>query len=377
MSTKRENIVTKTRWGIIFLLLMSCVERIEFDAPSASLLTIVEGIISDSPGPYTVKVSRGLTLDENSTSTIALKNAKIKLYDDKGTTEDFKEISPGVYQTSGKIKGELNHSYYISVETPEGKTFESEPEKIDPAGDIENIKFEYEAKTVVKKFGETNSDVFNLFVDGKAADINESYLRWRFTGTYKIVNNPELHFTYTPPYTPYKNPWPCSGYILLPETGTGGKLEKIADCTCCVCWAEQYEALPQISDVGLVKNGEFKNVKVGEVAINSIVFDDKYLVLVEQMSLSKKAFDFFKLVRSQKEGASNLFQPPSGEIRGNMKSIVGNDLVVGLFWATSIKKKTIFIYPSDIPYPLPPKDIDTLPCTDYENSSTTKPAFWE
>jgi hypothetical protein len=372
LSQYKNDIKLKMKWAVIFLLLMSCVERIEFDAPQASLLTIVEGIISDSPGPYTVKVSRGLALDENSTSTIPLKNAKIKLYDDKGTNEDFKEISPGVYQTSGKIKGEVNHTYHITLETPEGKIFESEEEKINPAGDIQNIKFEYEARTTVKKFGEINSDVFNLFVDGKAADISENYLRWRFTGTYKIINNPELHQTEIPPYTPYPDPWPCSGYKIVPGIG----LEKFDECSCCICWVNQYEVLPQVSDVELVKNGEFKNIKVGEVAINSIMFDEKYLVLVEQMTLSKKALDFFKIVRTQKEGASNLFQPPSGEIRGNMKSISGNDVIVGLFWATSIKKKTIFIYRSDIPYPLTPKRIDTNPCYIYENSSTTKPELW-
>jgi Domain of unknown function (DUF4249) len=358
--------------------LMSCVERIEFDAPPASLLTIVEGSISDSPGPYIVRISRGLALAENSTSTIPLKNAKIKLFDDNGNLEDFKEISPGVYQTVGKMIGEVNRSYHIIVETPEGKIFESEPEKLNPVGDLENIRFEFEDRTTVKKFGEVTSDVFNIYANGKAADINENYLRWRFTGTYKIVNFPELHETSTPPYTPYKNPWPCSGYIIVPgPPGSGGLLEKFDECSCCTCWADQYEAFPQVSDVQFVKNGQFNNVKVGEVAINNIVFEDKYLVLVEQMSLSKKGYDFFKLIRTQKEGASNLFQPPAGEIRGNMKSVNGSDLIVGLFWATSVKKKAIFIYPNEIPYSLPPKNLDTNPCTNYENSSTTKPAFWE
>jgi Domain of unknown function (DUF4249) len=378
MHSEKNNIRSKIKWPVLFLLLISCIDRIDFDSPSATLLTIVEGSISDNPGPYTVKLSKGLTLNESSTSVIPIKKAKLKLYDDSGGVEDFKETSPGTYQTSGKIKGEVNHSYHISIETEEGKMLESEAEKINPVGDIENIRYEFESKTSVKKFGEVNSDVFNIYVDGKGIEGNDSYLRWRSTETYKVVTFPELHETFIQGYIPFKDPWPCSGYQVIPgPLYSGGLLEKIAECTCCTCWADIYEVLPQVSEIKFIKNNQFSNIKVGEVAINNIKFSDKVLIVVEQMSLSKKGYDFFKLIKSQKEGASSIFQSPAAEIQGNIKSINGTDQIVGLFWATSIKKKAIFINPSEIPYPIPSIFVDTRRCTDYENSSTTKPEFWQ
>jgi hypothetical protein len=158
---------------------------------------------------------------------------------------------------------------------------------------------------------------------------------------------------------------------------SGGLLKQIGDCTCCVCWAKQFETIPQLSDAQFVNSNQFKNVKVGHVSVNRITFFDKYLLEVEQMSLTRKSYEFFKLVRSQKEGASNLFQPPSGEIKGNIKAINSNEPIVGIFWATSIKKKSIFINTSDVPYPVPAPHLDTFPCTHYPNSSTTKPDLWE
>ncbi|MFM9839358.1 MAG: DUF4249 family protein [Cyclobacteriaceae bacterium] len=369
--------IKKSLWFLVFAAMSACVQRVDFNAPAAQLLTVVEGVISDSPGPYTIKVSKGLSLDESSLVGTPVRDMKIKLYDDLGNTEDFTEDSPGIYKTKGIIHGKIGHTYRVVLETREGEIFESEPERINPVGEVVNIRYEFEARTIVKKFGEVNADVFNVYVDANGGSGNENYVRWRLTGTFKVVTYPELNETFTPPYTPYKDPWPCSGYILLPEAGTGGKLEKIGDCTCCICWINQYESIPQLSDAQLVSENQFKNVKVGEVAINNLTFFEKYLAEVEQMSLSRKSFEFFKLVRSQKEGASSLFQPPAGVLKGNIKSANSNEPVVGFFWATSIKKKSIFIYSSDVPYLIPPRNTDTRPCTSYTNSTTIKPALWE
>jgi hypothetical protein len=370
-----KQVIKKSLWLLVFTAMSACVQRIDFNAPAAQLLTVVEGTISDSPGPYTIKVSKGLSLDESSLVGTPVRNMKIKLYDDLGNIENFNEDSPGIYKTKGIIQGKIGHAYHVVLETQEGKIFESEPDIINSSGELEKIKFEFEARTKLEKFGESNTDVFNIYVDGKSAPSDENYVRWRFTGTYKIVNNPELHQTQTPPYSPYADPWPCSGYIVVPKPPD--ILEKIGDCTCCICWINQYESIPQLSDAQFVNENQFRNIKVGEVPINDLTFSEKYLVEVEQMSLSRKAFEFFKLVRSQKEGASNLFQPPSGEIKGNIKSANSSESVIGLFWATSIKKKSIFIYSSDVPYLIPPKNIDTMPCTSYTNSTTIKPALWE
>lgn len=379
MNIKTSFRTIKLRWILIYLILCACVERIEFDIPPVELQTVVEGMISDSPGPYTVKVSHGISLDSDTSDRAPIRNVMIKLYDDEGNVEDLVETNPGEYMTGGLIQGKVGHSYYIRLETPDGKIFESEPETINPSGDLDNIRIAYEARTVKKSYGDVAADVFNIYVDSHAASAAESYVRWRFRGTYKVFTSPELHMTEFPPYTPYKNPYPCSGVrVVAGPTGSGGLLLRFADCICCTCWARHYEPFPQLSDTQLASNGQFNNVKVGEVPINNATFHEKYLVEIDQMSLSQEAFDFFRIVREQKESAADLFQPPSGEIRGNIRAINSGDAIVGIFWATSITKKSLFIYPTDIPYPLPPIDFVTLPCNRfYPNASTVQPENWE
>jgi Domain of unknown function (DUF4249) len=370
--------IKKVGWSFAFFLAFSCVDEIHFDSYYPQFLTVVEGMISDGPGPYTIKLSKGLRLDSGSTAA-AITGAIIKLFDDEGNSETLTENSPGAYSTNGIIRGKVGHSYYITVETLDGKLFQSEPDMIKPNGELEEIRYEFEARTVVEPFGEIRADVFNIYVDGTGGAIEDNLIRWRFKGTYKVVTNPELHMIYNPPYTPYMDPLPCSGWVLIGgPIGSGGVLDPRGPCECCTCWAKHYEDAPQLSDAQLITNNAFKNIKVGEVPISNNTFNDKYMVEVEQMSLTKNAFDFFKLIRLQKEGASNLFQPPAGEIKGNIVAMNTNDPVVGMFWATSIREAHLFIPISAVPYNLTPIEFIADDCrVGFPNSFNVKPENWE
>src|SRR5258705_12826159 len=143
MSTKIYTRNLKTRWVIAFVTLSACVDKISFSVPPAQSLTIVEGMISDSPGPYTVKVSKSLSLTADSSFRDPIEKAKIKLYDDEGNTEDLNEASPGVYVTGGFIQGKVGHAYSIMIETADGKIFRSEQDRINPVGEVDQIRYEY------------------------------------------------------------------------------------------------------------------------------------------------------------------------------------------------------------------------------------------
>ncbi|MEQ8475089.1 MAG: DUF4249 domain-containing protein [Fulvivirga sp.] len=364
-------------FSYMLTLLVGCVDPIDFDVPPADEQIVIEGTISTDPGPYTVKVTKAIDLNEDTVRASPVVQMKIILHDDIGNSEDFVETMPGIYVTNGAMQGEVGRSYHITMETIDGKKYESEPDKLFPVGEITDIRYEYEARLKDEGFGEIPADVFNIYVDSEAGISDENYVRWKFTGLYKAETNPELKQEILPSYPiPRPLPLPCSGYVVLP--GVGNRIGKVDECTCCTCYAYQYEEYPQLSDDQLVSGNQFNNIKVAEVPIDVGTFYEKYLVTIEQMSMTRNAFEFFRLVRSQKTNASSIFQPPSGEIRGNIKPANNNDTVIGLFWATSIKKKSTYIYREDVPYPLTEKFFVPDACYNfYPNSSTTQPAEWE
>jgi hypothetical protein len=366
----------------ILIVVLACVEAIEFDVPDAELQIVVEGYITDEPGPYQVKVSEGIVLDAPSPKSDPVEGLVINLFDDEGNSELLTETSPGTYLTGGFIQGQVGHSYYISIETPDGRIYQSEPDKIEPKGEVDKIYIEYEAKTVDGLLGALPADVFNIFVDGNAGPRDQSFFRLKYTGTYEVYTNPELYERRVPTYTPFKDPFPCSGYIVVGynEDGSlapGGRLLKERESTCSICWVKQFEPAPQLSDNQLLQNNEYRGIKVGEVPVNNATMAIKYMVSVEQMSMTRVAFEYFKLIRAQKENASNLFQSTFGEIIGNIKGVNTEQQIIGLFWATSIDKQLLFLDKNDVPYPLTPTQILPFRCYDaYDFASTEKPAEW-
>lgn len=388
-------------FGIAWAIITSaCVEPIEFLVPPADSQIVIEGMISDEEGPYYIKATKGIDINASSPKTTPIENLMITLYDDSGNSEEYVEFGPGEYRTNGLMKGTIGRSYHIKIETPDNRIFESIPDMLHPVGEIEEIKIEFEERKETKNGVLVPADVFNIFVDANVGELDMGYTRWRYKGTFKAKTVPELHMITSASYLPYKSPLPCSGYVMAAFV-PGGRLLKVADCTCCECWGQHFEPVPQLSDVTLVSEGRFRNVKVGEVPINNRTFYEKYLVEIEQMSLSRMAFEFFRLIRSQKLGATSLFQPPSGEIQGNVRAINNNSSIIGIFWASSIKRRIKYIYPSDVPYLLTPWLIlpendsikqflypdqafyyysqnVTRPCVEYfENATTVKPDVWE
>jgi hypothetical protein len=364
---------------LLLLVVAACVDPIQFTATDPGNITILEGTITTDPGPYVILISRGLRLDSDSTINAPVPGAVITLHSDKGETESFAEVEPGVYHTGGAILGTIGTTYHITLKMPDGATFESEPETILPSGEVTDIRYQYEARTVQKSYGPQAADVFNIYVDATAGPLDPgetSFVRWRFSGLYVTATNPEKHTTYLQGFLRFKTPWPCSGWVVDPGAG-GGVLRQDSECTCCRCWIQQYESLPRLSDTDLVEGGEFRNIKVGEVPITRMTFYEKYRVSIDQMTISKNAFNFFKIIRTQKEGASNLFQPPPGKITGNIKPVNADYNIAGMFWGASVHRKSIYIHETDLPYLLP---VDTipLPCNyAYANASITKPGDWD
>ena len=365
--------------GSILLTNVSCVDRIDFPVPSGSSQVIIEGIITNGPPPYLVKVSRGIDLNADSLSDTGYSGLEVILYeDDSGTEETLTEIRPGEYESAGVIQGTIGNTYHIEVTTPEGTKFTSKPDILYPVGEIDSIKIEFESRTDVLDFGEVGADVFNVLVDSKATNSGDGFVRWRFQGTYKVITEPQK-FMIQYPWSddPRRLPFECSGYVVVPNGTNMGGLESVRPCECCTCWANDFEPYPQLSDGALVENNEFLNVKVGEVPINNSTFYDKYLIKVEQMSMSRDAFNFFNLVRAQQLGATDFFQPPIGEIIGNI-SASDNTVVVGIFWASAVQTKERFLDKSDVPYPIGEIPFAPRPCYDvYPNATTIEPEGWD
>ena len=80
----------KTKWYrlIVFFLLLSCAEQIEFDFQSRGTFLVIDGFITDLPGPHTVTVSETIPFGNDVRSIIpGITNATVSVIDDAGGIE--------------------------------------------------------------------------------------------------------------------------------------------------------------------------------------------------------------------------------------------------------------------------------------------------
>jgi hypothetical protein len=365
---------------LAFLILDACIEPFDINIGVARETIVVDGLLTDQPGPHTVQIFKSSDLNDQLNSVYTVNGATVVLKDDQGVSQVLRETSPGKYQTLLGFQPIMGRSYHIEFTLSENEHFESTPEMLTPVGDIQNLYYEFEQKQDPSLEDQLNPrNGFNVYIDAALDPVQSNLVRWRTTGTFQIHTFPESKMEAQSgakgAIVMVPAPPPCSGWSYKPTTG----LRYVKECTCCDCWVSQYDQIPQLADEQLISENEVKRHQVLFVPAGRRFFHKKYYVEVEQMSVSQTAFDFWESVKKQKETSSDLFQTPSGKTAGNIKSTgTTKTPVVGLFEVSAVKRKSLFIEPSAVPYPIHPIDTVAEACTQiYRNASATKPSFWQ
>jgi hypothetical protein len=102
-----------------FLLLafcwFGCEEIIKIDLEGSDPRIVIEGYVSDAPGPYTIRISR--TTDYFDPSEYPMvSNALVIISDDLGVRDTLVETESGIYQTTS-LMGDYGRTYKLDVDT--------------------------------------------------------------------------------------------------------------------------------------------------------------------------------------------------------------------------------------------------------------------
>ncbi len=331
----------------------ACVERIEFDIPNIySKDVVIDGLITNEPGPYTVKLSSVIAEDDTHPLGIPLYAKRITVSDNAGHVEDLVLTGAGEYQTQvNGMQGVVGREYSIRVEMEDGSIFESAPDKMSSGGAVDSVYYAFES---YQSSQAPTAYRYRIYMNSHGPSDGDNFFRWKFNGTYVVRTEPK--FTHCP-FTPCGFcPPPCSGaqfkngsdlepsdgYAFNPKTN---KVEYVIGltCTCCRCWVSPREDKPRVSDMKYSSNGNFLKVEMGTIPVNFYTFYERYRVEIVQMSLSHVAFEYWKSIQSQKEAVGSLFQPVTGKIPTNLSVTNGTRSVQGIFYAAAVTKKQIYL----------------------------------
>jgi hypothetical protein len=98
------------------LMCSSCEKVVQLDLSESSPQIVIEGVIYDQPGPYEVKISKSVGINEGTDIYQTITGASVVISDNVGNSDTLKESSSGSYITS-TIEGVPGRTYFLKVIT--------------------------------------------------------------------------------------------------------------------------------------------------------------------------------------------------------------------------------------------------------------------
>ncbi|MGI9542114.1 MAG: DUF4249 domain-containing protein [Cyclobacteriaceae bacterium] len=130
----------RVTWIFSLLLgLLGCTNPLDDPLPVSTPKMVVQGWITDRPGPHEVVLSTTAPFDSNQ-PTPKIAGATVMIVDDQGAVYPLFESSrAGYYQTADTARGVVGRSYALKVFTKESMQYQSLPESLVAVPSIESF----------------------------------------------------------------------------------------------------------------------------------------------------------------------------------------------------------------------------------------------
>ncbi|MBE0655911.1 MAG: DUF4249 domain-containing protein [Bacteroidales bacterium] len=325
----------------VVVLLNACEERYWPDLGNKyEKLLVVDGKITNQPGPYTIKLSESSTLLYP--KYFPLTGYQLIISDDAGNSETLTETEEGTYSTAPDgIQGIIGRSYQLTVNDPFGKTYASEFEELLPPVEIDTVyaNLEYRSNAGF------SFDIpgYQFYISTKPGTSDTNYIRWQLEQTHQYIVDFKIYFYYDGTLHDFPNP---------------DSLE--------TCWLTHSIYSIYTSSTAGLEEPKIVDYPLHYISFDTREFSIRYSLLVEQLTISEKAQKYWSEVADQNTTGGDLYTRLPYQIQGNMHNILNeNEPVLGYFQVAGADVKRIYI---DRPKPpvLMYYSICALLPTDYE-----------
>lgn len=316
-------LVIKYSLVLILAFLHSCIEP--FDPKVVDVnqsLLVVDGVITDQPGPYVIKITNSTSLTGD---PVAISVSNIFIEDSDGNVESLTEMSTGVYQTS-TLRGETGQSYRLNFEL-NGELCQSTWEQIKESSMIDGIDYQVERKET------SDSDIdlvgVQFFIDNSGTTLAQNYFRFEQYETWEtsVVHRPEFNYL------------------------GSDQIEAIAESLPSTCWKyKKSKDVNLATTEGLIMN-ELSSHKLGFMLGNDGEerFTVLYSLLVKQYTIDENEYLFWKNVKESNDEIGGLFDKQPAQVFGNITNVSNprND-ILGYFSASGLQENRIFVEPHQV-----------------------------
>lgn len=311
--------------SILLITSIGCVDEYWPEIDKYEDLLVVDGMISNKPGPYTVKLSISSSVDNP--MYIPYSGATVIISDQLGNNEFLSEIEYGIYTTSPSgIQGVVGRKYRIEIKTTDNKSYNSPFVKLKSPVGVDSVYAHTEFKPSEDLIH--NLAGYQFFLDTEPAETNKNYFLWDLIATYKYKADFKIRYIFEGTLEPF--PKPDSLQICY-------KTYKVQEVF--------------TSETGSLSDPVITRFPLHYVTTETRELSIRYSLLVNQYSLDSADYQFWNSVRKQNEEQGGLYTNQPYQIRGNVMNVDDPDEpVLGNFTVASVAEKRIFV---DRPWLLP------------------------
>ncbi|MBE0650630.1 MAG: DUF4249 domain-containing protein [Bacteroidales bacterium] len=307
---------------LLFILLAfsSCVKIYSPKIEGADLNKyVVSGQITLGEDTQTVNVS--LTSSINKPTYIPLLGCTVHILDNKDNTFPLVDMGNGDYSTMIDPKYMVpGKAFKVVVIVPDGDSIVSDYDTLSVVPPVDSIY--YLRKDIVSPVPYQSKVGIQFYLDFKGANSDSRYYKWNVYETW------EYHAEY-----PLEYYYDGTVHHIFPP-----------DYSKFTCWDTR--KIPEVFTLSTenLSQNVYNNIPLQYVDNKTPKLANGYSMLVEQLALSKEAYDYWDQLRINSTQQGGLYEKQPIVIKGNLRDITHPDKeVLGFFGAASASFKRIFI----------------------------------
>jgi hypothetical protein len=307
----------------LFLILASgCKDLYEpaIEAPAQRL--VVEGLITNRPGPHLVKLSLSGTFGESFLRMVE-RGALVEIIDSRGKIIQLTEQEPGLYFTPVNFRGETGNAYTLQIKTADGRRYQTLPQPLLPSGDVTGVGYNYGRKLFYTILGASRNLLeFNIGGNYVFLQVNSDGSNSRFRFASSLLQD------YTVAVGPVD-----SDYCWLIRPVTDYLESEVSN--------NNFTNISQDHQIGFVPAMNKDLIHIGfpdyVTGPPNISYGPTRIIMNYLYTLNEDAYAFHDFRSSQLNDEGRFFDPIAAQIPGNVFNPDDpDDIVFGLFEVSSV-----------------------------------------
>lgn len=309
------------------LLIGSCIEpwALRLDENDTKPLLVVEGLITNKPGPFSVKLTTSEPANIIGTPQWVL-GADVQISDDKGNLFQLMEDKYGVYETAEKdIQAIPGNTYTLHIHTKDGEQYESSPVLMLETPDIDSVYFEEVKRTWIAGGQGYEDNWMNILLDTHDPQNKLKYWRFEFEETWEVHKEDYVVVNHSP---------------SIPSPANAERVDVAVEK---VCWVTRPSGSIIVTTTANDPVDEIKRFPIRSLGPGEDKLYIRYSILVKQSSINQELYDFWKQLKETNENTGGIYDHIPGQVFGNITYRNGTARALGYFSASCIKEKRLFI----------------------------------